>query len=496
MCCVMPPASPAATRAGADVVEQRGLAVVDVAHHRDHRCAGRLFVLLLGLLFLEEGFRIVQLGSQRLVAHLLDDDHRRLLVELLVDGDHLAQLHQLLDDLGRLHRHLVGQVGHADGFGNMNLLDLLLRRRDEARHAAVAALAAASAARRAPAGACATRRAIGAALQRGALLGRIVGPAGRQLLGLDGLLVTRLGSAGRGRGRSAWGAGLLVDRALDLGGRLGRLFGLLRDEHLLRCVHHLADRLRLVFGGLAALGQIGSALHLFVGDVGGLDDTQRRLDRLGRCSGRGSRRGGFGRCGAGLASPLGLGLGRGGSQCCGGFLGGLARGLGGAGFGGFAVTLLLLFAQAALFGQVFFLATQQLGLGACFFLATLQFGFVDHRCGGFLGSRRVVALDEGALLAHFDLDGARLAARIGLLDLAGRLARQRDLLALRAGGAVRGAQEVEQAFLVRLAERVVRRRLLDAGRLQLLEQRRGRAIELGGELGDGGRSHGLNPCLV
>ena len=44
----------------------------------------------------------------------------------------------------------------------------------------------------------------------------------------------------------------------------------------------------------------------------------------------------------------------------------------------------------------------------------------------------VVALDEDALLAHLDLDGARLAGGIGLLDLAGLLARQRDLLALAA----------------------------------------------------------------
>ena len=118
---------------------------------------------------------------------------------------------------------------------------------------------------------------------------------------------------------------------------------------------------------------------------------------------------------------------------------------------------------------------------------------------GVLGRRRdLVALDEGALLAHLDLDRARLAARVGLLDLARRLARQRDLLALAArGGAVRGAQVVEQARLVALGDRVAGRRLADAGRLQLLEQRRGRAIELGGELGDGCRCHRcLYPCVV
>ena len=83
-----------------------------------------------------------------------------------------------------------------------------------------------------------------------------------------------------------------------------------------------------------------------------------------------------------------------------------------------------------------------------------------RRSGRIVHARRdVVALDEGALLAHLDLDRARLAAGIGLLDLAGRLARQRDLLALGTAGAVRGAQEVEQALLVGLGQRVVGRLL-------------------------------------
>ena len=48
MCWVMPPASPAATFDFADHVEQRGLAVVHVAHDGDHRGA-RLEVLELVL---------------------------------------------------------------------------------------------------------------------------------------------------------------------------------------------------------------------------------------------------------------------------------------------------------------------------------------------------------------------------------------------------------------------------------------------------------------
>ena len=214
---------------------------------------------------LEEGVRIVELGGERRVAHFLDDDHRRLLVELLVDRDHLAELHQLLDDLRRLHRHLVGEVGHRDRLGDVDFLRLELGRRRERARRAVVAVAAAAGARRAPAGASGARRAARRCLE-GALLGGVVGPARRELLRLDRLLVARLGDGRRGGAR---GARLLVDRALDrfLGG-LGRL-GLLRllgDEHLLRRRHHVADGGGLVLGGLAALGQVVGALLLLVLD--------------------------------------------------------------------------------------------------------------------------------------------------------------------------------------------------------------------------------------
>ena len=83
------------------------------------------------------------------------------------------------------------------------------------------------------------------------------------------------------------------------------------------------------------------------------------------------------------------------------------------GFGGLALGALLLFAQAALLGQLFFLAAQRSACACGLFLAALQFGFVDLGAAGSSATarRRFVALDEGALLAHLDLDGAGLAAR-------------------------------------------------------------------------------------
>jgi hypothetical protein len=142
------------------------------------------------------------------------------------------------------------------------------------------------------------------------------------------------------------------------------------------------------------------------------------------------------------AGRTGLGGGRGLRCRLGGRLGGFAR----ARLGGFALEAGQFLALAALFLQLFLLAAQQLGLLLGLQLATLQLGMVDDRRGRHFVGRRVVALDEGALLANLDLDRAGLAARIGLLDLAGRLAGERDLLALAAGRAVRGAQVIEQAF--------------------------------------------------
>jgi hypothetical protein len=79
------------------------------------------------------------------------------------------------------------------------------------------------------------------------------------------------------------------------------------------------------------------------------------------------------------------------------------------------------------------------------------------------------ALHEHALLAHFHLDGARFAHRIRLLDLAGLLARQRDLV-LRLGRAVRLAQVLQEARLSCSVSEVLGNALFNAGGAQLLEQ--------------------------
>ena len=69
--------------------------MVDVTHHGDHRRTRQHLDSCSAVpSSFQEGFRVVELGGNRLVAHFLDHDHGRFLVQRLVDGDHLAQLHQ------------------------------------------------------------------------------------------------------------------------------------------------------------------------------------------------------------------------------------------------------------------------------------------------------------------------------------------------------------------------------------------------------------------
>ena len=107
-----------------DVIQKRSLAMIDVPHHGHYRGSWLQLGLHFGRLisgFVQIGFRVVKLGSEGLVPHLLDQNHRSLLIDDLVDGDHRPHLHQHLDDLGRLDRHLVCEIGNGDCFGHMDI---------------------------------------------------------------------------------------------------------------------------------------------------------------------------------------------------------------------------------------------------------------------------------------------------------------------------------------------------------------------------------------
>ena len=53
--------------------------------------------------FFDHGFRIVEFGCNRFVTQFFSHNHGGVLVEYLIDGDHLAHLHQTLDYLSSLH---------------------------------------------------------------------------------------------------------------------------------------------------------------------------------------------------------------------------------------------------------------------------------------------------------------------------------------------------------------------------------------------------------
>ena len=154
MCCVMPARLAARHARAADRVEQRRLAVIDVAHDRDDRRARERVADVRMLRFLQQRIGIVELRGRRLVPHFLGEDHRRFLVEHLVDRHHLAELHQRLDDLGSLHRHLVREVGDGDRFRNRHVADdrARLHRRAGGDFRTIVVAAVASALRAAPAG--------------------------------------------------------------------------------------------------------------------------------------------------------------------------------------------------------------------------------------------------------------------------------------------------------------------------------------------------------
>ncbi|MPN13482.1 hypothetical protein SDC9_160803 [bioreactor metagenome] len=118
----------------------------------------------------------------------------------------------------------------------------------------------------------------------------------------------------------------------------------------------------------------------------------------------------------------------------------------------------------------------------------LQRGVVGLRLvGEHVGAaavRAVFALDEGALLAHFDLDGTGLAGSIGLLDFASGFFHQSNFLAICTRRAMAGLQIGKQLLLVRLGQGIARRCLCHSRCLQLIQQHGGGFLEFGCELGD------------
>ena len=104
----------------ADGIEQRGLAVVDMAHNGNDGRARDEMIILIGLI--EQALLDVGLGDTLDgVAHILGDDLRRIGVDRIGDLVHAALLHQQADDIDRAFRHAVREFLDGDRLGDRHL---------------------------------------------------------------------------------------------------------------------------------------------------------------------------------------------------------------------------------------------------------------------------------------------------------------------------------------------------------------------------------------
>ena len=111
----------------ADGVEQGRLAVIDMAHDGDHRCA-RLGVLGEIGGADEALFHVCLRHAAHDVAELLGDDLSGIGIDHIGDLVHLTVFHQELDDVDAALGHAVGELLDSDGLGNHHFaLNLLLR---------------------------------------------------------------------------------------------------------------------------------------------------------------------------------------------------------------------------------------------------------------------------------------------------------------------------------------------------------------------------------
>ena len=447
MCCVMPPASPLATRVRRMVSSSDVLPVVDVAHHRHDGWARQQFSRVIALRFRQQRIRVVQLGGDRLVAHFLDHDHRRFLVQDLVDRDHGAHLHHRLDDFGGLHRQLVRKLGNRDRLRDR---DFAHDRSGRAAHDVAAFIVAMTSTDLRAAPTCARRAGrVAAQLQRAPASGLFLEHLSRRLLGDAIALFTRLGGRTMQRafggglrfrgGRFRGGGGIRSNLGGGRGGRfcLGGRFrrGFFGVAFLLGLACRFALLLFLDLFGLPLLQRLALArFFLARGDFLG-----RKLESGGlalrdsRCAGR--RRFHGRRLDHGFRHRSGCDRSR-------------------------------------------------------------LFRHGSGRSGGF-----IFAANQHALLAHLDLDRARLAGRIGGLDLRGLLARQRDALLGLGRGAMLLAQVIEQPGLIDLGELVALFFRGHSGGGELLQQRAGGHLEFRCELFDGCLRHadllrGLRACFA
>ena len=109
-----------------DVVQQRGLTVIDVTHHSDNRWTGYpiLFVVILLLISLNSLNHVCTdiFGLEtKLISHNID----RFRIQTLIDRNHDTNAHAGTDDLCHRHIHHVRQVIRSHELGQLQYLAFL-----------------------------------------------------------------------------------------------------------------------------------------------------------------------------------------------------------------------------------------------------------------------------------------------------------------------------------------------------------------------------------
>ena len=122
----MPPASPAGDVGLPNLVEQRRLAVVDVAEHRHDRRARRQHLGL--VLFLLDRDFFAGLFDDRVETEALGDLDRDVARDILIDRRHRSDLDELGDDVSDRHDHRRRQLLHGKQIGNLDRLERSRRR--------------------------------------------------------------------------------------------------------------------------------------------------------------------------------------------------------------------------------------------------------------------------------------------------------------------------------------------------------------------------------
>ena len=95
--------------------------MVNVTHDGNNRCSWQGLCNLRRHFGIGKCLNVIKSGNDCFVTQFLNHNHGCILVQWLIDGNHLTQLHELFDDLRRFDRHFVSQFSHRDGLWHMNL---------------------------------------------------------------------------------------------------------------------------------------------------------------------------------------------------------------------------------------------------------------------------------------------------------------------------------------------------------------------------------------